>query len=362
MSLKIFSINMTLNKPQANILITNSHAPTFPGTVYSIKQEFTGNIISTSRKEEGIHALISDKNYTIHKEDPDKYVKDILSICEEETISVIVPLSIKERIMFLENKKLFNEKNIKIFSSSIESIEKSENKILLFEICKENDIPVAEFYVVEDYADLKEKALLLGYPKNKVVVKPVKSSGSRGLRILNKKADYKKMFYHMRADHTEITLSDLKNIIGKKFQPLMLCEYLPGKEYTVDCLRQGNYNFAFSRIRTEVKNGLTSVGEMSEHKEIIQLSKKLAELLDLTTVFGFQFKLNSNNVPVMIDCNPRIQGTMIMSTLADANIIAEGIKFLLAECKIEFNPDWTMKYYRFWSGVSNGRTKKIVNF
>jgi len=30
--------------------------------------------------------------------------------------------------------------------------------------------------------------------------------------------------------------------------------------------------------------------------------------------------------------------------------------------KVEFNPDWNMTYYRFWGGVSVGKTKKIVNF
>ena len=349
-------------KIKLNLLITNSHAQTFPGTFYSLKQEFKGKIVSVSFKENAIGSFLSDKHYTLSKDNPTNYLKEVLSICKKERISIVIPLSIDERILFLKNKDLFEKIDVQIFSSSIESIEKAENKVLLFEICKKNNIPSPEFYVVNNYINLKEKALLLGYPQKKVVVKPINSCGSRGLRILNKKADYKKNFYNMRADYTEITLSDLRNVIGKKFQPLILCEYLPGEEYTVDCLRDENHNFSFPRIRKEVKNGLTSVGVMSKHDEIIQLSNKLSNLLDLTTVFGFQFKLNFNNEPVLIDCNPRIQGTMIMSTLANANIIAAGIKILLGRNNINFTPDWTMKYYRFWSGISNGKSKKIINF
>ncbi len=353
---------MVEKKNKSNILITNSQAQTFPGTAYSIKQEFDGQIISISAKEKDIGSFLSDKHYTISKEDPSQYFNEVLKVCEKENISVIVPLSIEERFIFMKHIEILNKNKIKILSSSIESIEKAENKVLLFEICKENNIAIPEFYVVNDYSDLKEKAFLLGYPQKKVVVKPINSCGSRGLRILNKKADYKKLFYHIRADYTEITLSDLKNIIGKTFKPLILCEYLPGEEYTVDCLRDETHNFAFPRIRKEVKNGLTSVGEMCNHKEITELSKKLAKILDLTSVFGFQFKMNTNNQPVIIDCNPRIQGTMVMSTLAEANIIAAGIKSLLGEKNLTFNPDWDLKYYRFWSGVSYGRTKKIINF
>ena len=345
-----------------NFLITNAKAQTFPGTVYSLKQEFKGKIISVSYKENAIGAFLSDKNFIISKNDSSQYIREILSICKEEKIDVIIPLSIEERIIFLKNKQLFDENEIKIFSSSIESIENAENKVFLYELCKKNNILTPYFYVVNNYTDLKEKALLLGHPQKKVIIKPINSCGSRGLRILNKKADYKKNFYNIRADYTEITLSDLRNIIGSKFRDLMLCEYISGEEYTVDCLRLTEHHFSFPRIRKEVKNGLTYVGQMSKHEEIIQSSQKLANILDLTTVFGFQFRLNEMNKPVIIDCNPRIQGTMIMSTLAEANVIAAGIKILLNKTKVEFNPDWNMTYYRFWGGVSVGKTKKIVNF
>ena len=36
---------------------------------------------------------------------------------------------------------------------------------------------------------------------------------------------------------------------------------------------------------------------------------------------GFQFKENKNGVPQIIESNPRIQGTTVLSTLAGANII-----------------------------------------
>lgn len=345
-----------------NILITNSQAPTCPGTVYSLRQEFKGNIISVSHKKDAIGHFLANKSHTYSKEDSKKYLKKIISICNNEEISIIIPLSISERILFLENIESFNKINVKILSSSIESIKQTEDKTKLFEICKNNGISVPEHYVVDNYIDLKEKSILLGYPKNKVVVKPINSSGSCGLRILNKKANYKKLFYNTRADYTEITLADLKEIIGKKFTPLIISEFLPGVEYTVDCLRYNKQNYAFPRIRTEIKHGLTYKGQMYKNPELIRLSKKIAQLFDLTTVFGFQFKLNSNLEPVIIDCNPRIQGTMIMGTLANANIIAAGVKMLLGEEIIKFKPDWKLKYYRFWSGVSKGNDKKIINF
>jgi carbamoyl-phosphate synthase large subunit len=343
-----------------NFLITNSSGQGFPGTVYSLRKQFNARIISVSSKEKDVGSFLSDKHYQLNKDDPEKYVQQIISISKNENVDVIIPLNISERILLLTHKEKLGE--IKILSSSIESIEKAENKVQLFEICSKNNIKVPKFFEVDNYIDLKEKTLQLGYPLKKVVVKPIHSSGSRGLRILNKKADYKKQFYNTRADYTEITLSDLRNVLGNKFKPLMLCEYLPGEEFTVDCIRNEKISRYFPRVRTQIKNGLTSIGEMREHQPIIELSQRLADILDLTTVFGFQFKLDDQGYPVLIDCNPRIQGTMIMSTLAGANIIAASVDYLLNKKEIELNPDWSMKYYRFWSGISVGREKTIVNY
>jgi carbamoyl-phosphate synthase large subunit len=354
-----------LNKSQerkVNFLITNAHAQTFPGTLSSLKQVFHGRIVSTSPHENIICNFFSNKHYTIPKEESSLYLKNILTVCIKEKIHVIIPLSIEDRILFKKNEPVFEKEKVKIFSSSVESIQTAENKVSLFNICEKNGFKTPKHYVVNNYVELKEKASELGYPKKKLVVKPINSTGSRGLRIINKNADYKKKFSVMRADYTEITLSDLNHTIGKTFQPLILSEYLPGTEYTVDCLRYEKFNFAFPRTRVQVKNGLTTIGKMCKHDEIIRISKKIAELLELTTVFGFQFKLDVESVPVLIDCNPRIQGTTIMSTLAGANVVAMGVRILYGEKNITFNPDWSMTYQRFWSGIAEGKEKKMITF
>ena len=354
-------INDGTNCP-IRILVTNSKAPTFLGVLYSLKQGLDCTVIATSKIFDEVSSSLADEYVCLDSESSVDHVVQVLKICTEKKIKVIIPLSIDERILLLKEKNKFDEINVKILSSSIESIEKGENKVLLFELSKENGLPTPEFYVVDNWDELKENVFKLGYPNKKVVVKPVNSCGSRGMRILNKRAEYKKLFYKERADYTEITMTDLKNIIGKKFLPLILCEHLPGEEYTVDCLRMDNHNYAFPRVRVKVKEGLTSVGEMREDKEIIKYSKQLAELLNLTTVFGFQFKFNSEGVPVIIDCNPRIQGTMVMSTLANVNIIAEGVRLLLGQKHIPLVPEWGMRYHRFYSGLSVGKEKKIINF
>jgi len=340
-----------------NILITNASSHTLLSTVYSLRMGLECKIFTISKKIDPIAEYLSDKHFTLEKEN---YISKIIEICKKENINVLVPLSIKERIEFMENIDLFNNENIKIISSSAISIKNTENKLWFFKECEKLGIPTPKHFVVKTYTELKKRAEELGYPKKKVVIKPVISSGSRGLRILNKKIDYKILFYKTRAENVEIRLSNLKDILGEHFEELLVCEYLPGEEFTIDCLNVKNRFEAIPRTRIEIKHGLTHVGAMTKNKTLIDYSKKLAEELNLTTVFGFQFKEDKNGTLKAIDCNPRIQGTMIMSTLAGGNIIAASVLNAIGKDIPTFDIDWKMKFYRIQSGISIGKDKKIV--
>lgn len=333
-----------------NVLITNTNAPTVVGAVYSLRKDSSIRIVGLDTKESFIGHLL-DEHYTV-----EDFVSGVKEVCEKENIDVVVPLSIKERILLKNNLP-----HIKILSSNVESIERSNDKLSFLSACEKIGIPVPKYYVVTNFTDLKAKAFELGYPKKKVVVKPTVSSGSRGFRILNRNINYKRLFFESNSQDVELKLTNLHNILGEEFPPLIISEYLPGAEYTVDCLRFGDVSVAVPRVREQVKYGLTFKGRMEKNDLIIEYSKKLAEELNLETVFGFQFKLDENGIPKALECNPRVQGTMVMSTLSGANIILEGVNLLTGKTFDGFDIDWDMVYYRTFSGISVGRTKEVIN-
>ncbi len=344
------------------ILVTNLSSPTFLGTLYSLREQYKCTIIGVSKKET-CNSLLIEKYIKLDSSlNEEEYFNKIIEICKSEKPDIFIPQSIKDRILFMKNKQIFDKLRIPILSSSHESISFAENKESFLELCKKINIPHPEFYVVSNYNDLKLTAKKLGYPQKKVVIKPVASSGSKGLRILNKKVNFRKIFDAKRFDHPEITLSYLKNFIGEKFKPLIVSEYLPGKEFTVDAIRQNNFEFYVVRERVEVKNGLTTIGKIVDYPKIVEYCKLISNEIDLTSIFGFQFKEDEFGNPKILECNPRIQGTTYMSTLAGANLIAKSISDYLKLKDVEFNLDYNMKFYRVYSGISIGKETKIINY
>ena len=67
--------------------------------------------------------------------------------------------------------------------------------------------------------------------------------------------------------------------------------------------------------------------------------------------FGFQFKYDIYGIPKILECNPRVQGTMIFSTFMGANIIYAAVKSCLGEFLPEFSLNWDTKLIRYWGAI-----------
>jgi carbamoyl-phosphate synthase large subunit len=341
-----------------NIVITHTSSPTFFGTLYSLRQAFDCTLIAIS-KEASFDQYLVDKYYVYNG--TDDYLEFVLSVCKKEKAMCILPHINRDRILFMEHKHLFDALGVTIMSSSAASIKATDSKVSFLEGCKKLGIPVPEYYVVTEYKELKRYAKILGYPEKKIVVKPVAASGSKGFRILNENCGHT-VFDKHRADHPETTLSHLHALIGEKFSPLMVCEFLCGDEYTLDCLRLKNQELYMVRKRIETRNGLTTIGQVVENKELEAYAKKLAKHYDLTTVFGFQFMDDGNGHFKVLECNPRIQGTTIMTTLAGANIIAACVASLCSLKPIPLSIEKDMMFYRMYSGIGVGKELTFINF
>jgi carbamoyl-phosphate synthase large subunit len=101
-----------------------------------------------------------------------------------------------------------------------------------------------------------------------------------------------------------------------------------------------------------IRSGITFEGVVENNEEIIEYSKSLSEKLGLEYAFGFQFKMDENNIPKLLESNPRVQGTMVLSTFAGANIIYGAIKKALGEDVPDFDVKWGTRLIRYWGGIS----------
>lgn len=346
------------------ILITGVGAPGIKGTIYSLRNNCDKRnitIIGTDIKEEVVGKYFCDRYYKIPKASDEKpYLNALFDICKNERVDVILPQNTAELELLARKKEIFHQIATKVVISDLEPILNANNKYKLMRECLELQIPVGKFYLVDNFSSLLTFSEKLGWPSEKVVVKPPISNGLRGLRIIDENVDLKKMFYEEKPTSLFIKMDDLKIILGNNFPELIVTEYLTGDEYTVDIFRKSGKVIVIPRKRDMIRSGITFHGTTEYHKEIISYSKKLSDNINLEYCFGFQFKLDKKGVPKILECNPRVQGSMVLATLAGANVIYFSVKAALGEKIPEFDVNWGISLSRYWGGVSFVDSKLVL--
>ncbi|GAB4335103.1 MAG: ATP-grasp domain-containing protein [Calditrichia bacterium] len=339
------------------IIVTGAGAPGIMGTIFSLRKNYDNReikIIGTDIQNDVIGKYFCDKYYVIPKaSDSENYLNTLLSICEIEGVDVVLPQNTAELIVLASNKSKFEAIGTSVAVSNLNSIEIANNKYKLMETCTELEFQTAKFYLVNNFNKLYHYAGKLGWPNKKIVVKPPISNGSRGVRIIDENINRRELFYKEKPTSLFITMEELKNILGDSFPELVVMEYISGEEYTVDVLRTEKKIVVIPRKRDLIRSGITFNATTERNEKIIEYSKKISEKINLTHCFGFQFIMDEGGEPKILECNPRVQGTMVLATFAGANIIYSSIKSSLGEDIPDFNIKWGTRILRYWGAIAD---------
>jgi hypothetical protein len=109
----------------------------------------------------------------------------------------------------------------------------------------------------------------------------------------------------------------------KKDSSLLILEYLPGKEYTIDCFtdRQGNLRYASGRVRGRISNGISVSSHEVQNQEFKRISQIINEHLNFRGVWFFQLKENKDGDLSLLEIAPRVAGTMSLPRAMGVNLV-----------------------------------------
>lgn len=101
---------------------------------------------------------------------------------------------------------------------------------------------------------------------------------------------------------------------ANKRNDLIVCEYLPGEEYTVDCFssKQNGLLFCEARTRTKTLNGMSILTKSIDIPEAKIIANKIIEKLNFIGAWFFQIKKNIKGEYTLLEIAPRIPGAMCL--------------------------------------------------
>jgi carbamoyl-phosphate synthase large subunit len=340
---------------KTRVLMTGGGAPGAAGILKCLQQGGDIEIVVADANPDSVGKYLNPVFEIIPKATDAGFIPAIEKLCEKHSIDVVLPLVTRELFPLSAHKTDFAQKGVKIIVSNFEQLNIANNKGKLYQKLHENDILTPQFVIVETIIELQAAVQHLGYPEKTVCFKPCISNGMRGFRIIDDNKDEFDLLFNYKPTSEYIKLEKAIEILSTRaFPALLVSEYLPGEEYTIDCLAQnGKCLLAIPRLRKKMVQGISVAGIIENNEEIINYCRQIVECCQLHGPIGVQVKRANDGTFKVLEINPRVQGTTVALLGAGVNLPLLAVKQEMGETIVPetINIKWGTQFTRHWTEV-----------
>lgn len=262
------------------------------------------------------HKLLSPAIYSRHtknsyllsdpKKDKELFLKKIIELIAREKFDCLIPLEEASCVVFLENRGEIEHYTSLPFGSAA-SFALANNKWETYLLAEKLGIPAPKSFLPLNDADLAGILSLLSFP---FIMKPVSSSGSRGVKKIKNEAEFRKYYS-----------STVKNY-GRP----MLQEYIPtqGQGVGVGSLVDSGetlVTFSYKRLREfPISGGPSTLRESTDDPMTKKYASNLLREINWHGIAMVEFKTDPRDgIPKLMEINPRFWGSMDLAFVSGVN-------------------------------------------
>ena len=345
-------------KPIVHILLTGAGSPAAPGVIQSMRNsaDYKYYIVGVDCNPLSAGFHMTDRHYVGPKASEEQFIPFIEQICRTEKIDVLFSLVTDELIKLSEHRDVLSQWGTHMNLTSVPVLQRVINKGILYNELQKMGIAVPSFQVTSSAKQFKKALKALGYPEQPVCFKPTISDGSRGFHILDDHVDRFELLFRHKPNSVYVSHSELLRVIQgrKEFPELLVMEYLPHEEYSVDVLAEnGKVMIAVPRLREATVGGISTKSLIRKDQDIIDYAVEVVERLELHGNIGIQVRRDRSRQPKIVEVNPRMQGTIVHCTAAGINLPDLAVKQALGvlPTHLESTVKWGTRMIRHWKEV-----------
>ncbi len=229
----------------------------------------------------------SDKKYILPTIDNPSYIENVKDICLKENIKGIISLIDPELSLISKNRKIFEDIGVSLFLSPYDATEICFDKFKMYKFLKTNLFNTAKSYInIEEFND--------DYIKNNikfpVFIKPVHGSASINVQKVEQ-------------------IEELEFIM-KKYNDIMIQEFLDGKEIGVDVyvdILSGEVISIFAKEKIRMRSGETDKSKSLVCNKLFKMIEEFVLKLGIKGPADIDvFKIGSEYF--ISEVNPRFGG------------------------------------------------------
>lgn len=272
-----------------------------------------GNVVAVDLSSTAPALYHADKYHLICEILDDKYIDEIIDICNKEEINLIVPTIDTELYKLSKHKeKIQSETNAKVLVSDIDVIEICRDKYKTQLFFENNGFKIPRLITEEMISNIEYEFPLF--------IKPLNGSSSiNTFKVTNE-------------NELEFFLNYVPN-------PLVQ-EFIEGEEYTIDAFIDFEHNpiTITPRQRLATRSGEVLKGVVKKDREIIQEVKNVIAVLKPIGHITLQCMKTKKGIE-FIEINPRFGGGVPISIKAGANSPENLYKLLMGKI-LKYNEDY----------------------
>lgn len=264
-------------------------------------------------KKKGIEAIVINNNPETVSTDysiADKLyfeplaAEDVLNVIEKEQVEgVLIQFGGQTAINLAEALK---DEGVTLLGTSLESIDKLEDRKLFYQLLKELEIPHIEGEAASNVDELLKAGEKIGFP---VLVRPSYVIGGQSMFTFYQKEELENYMIQLNAH--------------EQMWPLLVDRYVPGLECEVDVISDGE-NIVVPGIFEHIEKAGVHSGDsisifpsvslsQSIKDTLIDYAERIAKALPIIGIMNIQYVIHENQVYVL-EVNPRSSRTVpIMS-------------------------------------------------
>lgn len=237
------------------------------------------------------------------KKRPEKYYHWLLEELKKNPSDVLLPMDDDTIQVVLKYREQL-QKVVQIPLVSSETLELVSDKGKATKLAMEAGLECPKTVFPENLLEVESLTSTMNYP---LIIKPRKSSGSRGISIVHKKEDLKKTYERIHKDYP--------------FPIIQECIGL-GARYDVCLLFDSNQEVKASFVQKElrhfpIKMGPSTVQESVDYPELIRQCVPLMKKLNWYGIVELEFMIDSNTGKLMfMEINPRFWNSLALSIMA----------------------------------------------
>lgn len=256
---------------------------------------------------------VSDGYRTVNRVTDPNYISEIIHLCKELSIKLIIPTIDTELLVLAENKELFLKEGIIPVVSRLEFVKACRDKRIINQFFVENNIDIPR--------DLDKNNL--SFP---LFIKPYDGSLSKDTFLIESESDLTD--YHFQ---------------NSKLMFMEYIDHTKHDEYTVDTYfdKNGDLKCIVPRKRIFVRAGEVNKGVTNKNEIVEYIQQRLSHIEGAIGCLTMQFFFNQESKRIIgIEINPRFGGGYPLSYLAGANYPKYLIDEYILGHSIEYFNDW----------------------